>query len=166
MTASRGEGVHAAGATVIVMDDGFQNPSLAKDFSVLVIDGRRGIGNSKVFPAGPLRAPLDAQLARADAVILVGAMGEAASAAGAAVEARKLPLFQARLDPDREAIAALTGRPVLAFAGIGDPEKVFATLRAAGIAVAASRSFADHHRYTPADERELCMGPRPRASCL
>ena len=147
---------HAAGASVIVMDDGFQNPSLAKDFSVLVIDGRRGIGNSKVFPAGPLRAPLDDQLARADAVILVGAMGEAASAAGAAVEARKLPLFQARLDPDREAIAALTGRPVLAFAGIGDPEKVFATLREAGIAVAATRSFADHHRYTPADARDLC----------
>ena len=143
---------HAAGASVIVMDDGFQNPSLAKDFSVLVIDGRRGLGNSKVFPAGPLRAPLDAQLARADAVIQVGATG----GAGAAVEARRLPLFHARLDPDREAIAALTGRPVLAFAGIGDPEKVFATLRAAGIVVAATRSFADHHRYTPADARDLC----------
>jgi tetraacyldisaccharide 4'-kinase len=147
---------HAADASVIVMDDGFQNPSLGKDFSVLVIDGRRGLGNSKVFPAGPLRAPLDAQLARADAVILVGAMGEAASAAQAAVEARRLPLFQARLDPEREAIAALTGRPVLAFAGIGDPEKVFATLRGAGIAVAATRSFADHHRYTAADARDLC----------
>jgi tetraacyldisaccharide 4'-kinase len=147
---------HAAGASVIVMDDGFQNPSLVKDFSVLVIDGRRGLGNSKVFPAGPLRAPLDAQLARADAVILVGARREAASAAGVAVEARKLPLFQAWLDPDREAIAALTGRPVLAFAGIGDPEKVFSTLREAGIAVAATRSFADHHRYTPADARDLC----------
>jgi tetraacyldisaccharide 4'-kinase len=146
----------AAGASVIVMDDGFQNPSLAKDFSVLVIDGRRGLGNNKVFPAGPLRAPLNAQLARADAVVLVGALGEAASAAEAAVKARKLPLFQARLDPDREAIAALTGRPVLAFAGIGDPEKVFATLREAGIAVAATRSFADHHRYTPADARDLC----------
>jgi tetraacyldisaccharide 4'-kinase len=145
---------HAAGATVIVMDDGFQNPSLAKDFSVLVIDGRRGLGNSKVFPAGPLRAPLDAQLARADAVVLVGAVGE--GAARAAAEARKLPLFRARLEPDREVIAALTGRRVLAFAGIGDPEKVFATLREAGIAVAATRSFADHHRYTPADERELC----------
>jgi tetraacyldisaccharide 4'-kinase len=146
----------AAGASVIVMDDGFQNPSLAKDLSLLVIDGRRGLGNSKVFPAGPLRAPLDAQLARADAVILVGAMGEAASATRAEVEARKLPLFQARLDPDREAIAALTGRRVLAFAGIGDPEKVFATLREAGIAVAATRSFADHYRYTPADARDLC----------
>ena len=146
----------AAGASVIVMDDGFQNPSLAKDFSVLVIDGRRGLGNGKVFPAGPLRAPFDLQLARADAVVLVGATGEAASVAGAAAEARELPLFEARLEPDREAIAALAGRRVLAFAGIGDPEKVFATLREAGVTVAATRSFADHHRYTLADARDLC----------
>ncbi len=154
----------AAGATIIVMDDGFQNPSLAKDFSVLVIDGRRGLGNSKVFPAGPLRAPLDAQLARADAVVLVGAVGEDAAVAGAAAEARKLPLLRAWLEPDREAIATLAGGRVLAFAGIGDPEKVFATLREAGIAVAATRSFADHHRYTPADARDAlpagrCRGP-------
>jgi tetraacyldisaccharide 4'-kinase len=146
----------AAGASIIVMDDGFQNPSLAKDFSVLVIDGRRGLGNSRVFPAGPLRAPLDAQLARADAVVLVGAVGEGAAVAGAAAEARKLPLLRAWLEPDREAIATLAGGRVLAFAGIGDPEKVFATLREAGIAVAATRSFADHHRYTPADARDLC----------
>jgi tetraacyldisaccharide 4'-kinase len=146
----------AAGASVIVMDDGFQNPSLAKDFSVLVIDGRRGLGNGKVFPAGPLRAPLDLQLARADAVVLVGATGEAASVAGAAAEARELPLFQARLEPDREAIAALAGQRVLAFAGIGDPEKVFATLREAGVTVAATRSFGDHHHYTRADARDLC----------
>ncbi len=153
----RVEGAKAAhAASVIVMDDGFQNPSLAKDFSVLVIDGRRGLGNGKVFPAGPLRAPLGAQLARADAVVLVGAMGEAASIAGAAAEARKLPLFQARLEPDRETIATLAGRRVLAFAGIGDPEKVFATLREAGVTVAATRSFADHHRYTLADARDLC----------
>ena len=147
---------HAAGASVIMMDDGFQNPALAKDFSVLVIDGRRGLGNSRVFPAGPLRAPFDAQLGRADAVVLVGAVGEGAAIAGAAAEARKLPLFQARLEPDREAIAALAGQRVLAFAGIGDPEKVFATLREAGIVVAATRSFADHHRYTQADARDLC----------
>jgi len=153
----RVEGAKAAhAASVIVMDDGFQNPSLAKDFSVLVIDGRRGLGNGKVFPAGPLRAPLGAQLARADAVVLVGAMGEAASIAGAAAEARKLPLFQARFEPDRETIATLAGRRVLAFAGIGDPEKVFATLREAGVTVAATRSFADHHRYTLADARDLC----------
>jgi tetraacyldisaccharide 4'-kinase len=146
----------AAGASVIVMDDGFQNPSLAKDFSVLVVDGRRGIGNGKVFPAGPLRARLDDQLARADALILVGTVGEAAAPVVAAAEARKHPVFRARLAPDRDAIAALAGKRVLAFAGIGDPEKVFATLRDAGIAVAATRSFADHHCYTSAEARALC----------
>src|SRR5438094_8642430 len=146
----------AAGASVIVMDDGFQNPSLAKDFSVLVVDGRRGTGNGKVFPAGPRRAPLDDQLARADAVILVGAVGEAAAPIVAAADARKCPVFRARLAPDRDAIAALAGKRVLAFAGIGDPEKVLATLRDAGVAVAATRSFADHHRYTSAEARSLC----------
>jgi len=155
----RVEGAKAAqdaGASAVVMDDGFQNPSVAKDCSVLVIDGRRGLGNGKVFPAGPLRAPLDAQLSHADAVVLVGTVGAGAAVAGAAAEARKLPVFHARLEPDREAIAALAGRRVLAFAGIGDPEKVFATLREARIAVAVTRSFADHHRYTPAEARELC----------
>jgi len=146
----------AAGASVIVMDDGFQNPSLAKDFSVLVVDGRRGIGNARVFPAGPLRAPLDDQLARADAVILVGTVGKAAAPVVAAAEARRCPLFRARLAPDRDAIAALAGKRVLAFAGIGDPEKVFATLREAGIAVVANRPFADHHRYAPAEAQSLC----------
>ena len=146
----------AAGASVIVMDDGFQNPSLAKDFSVLVVDGRRGIGNGKVFPAGPLRAPLDAQLERAAAVMLVGTVGNAAAPVVAAAAARRCPVFRARLAPDRDAIAALAGKRVLAFAGIGDPAKVFATLRDAGVTVAATRSFADHHRYTPAEAQSLC----------
>jgi tetraacyldisaccharide 4'-kinase len=146
----------AAGASVIVMDDGFQNPSLAKDFSVLVVDGRRGIGNGKVFPAGPLRAPLNAQLNRADAIVLVGTVGDAAAPVVAAAATRKCPVFRARLAPDRDAIAALAGRRVLAFAGIGDPEKVFATLRDAGVTVAVARPFADHHRYTPAQAQSLC----------
>jgi len=146
----------AAGASVIVMDDGFQNPALAKDLAVLVVDGRRGIGNAKVFPSGPLRAPLDAQLDRADAIVLVGAVGEAASPVVAAAQARRLPLFRARLEPDAGFVAALAGKRVLAFAGIGDPAKVFATLAEAGVAVTATRSFGDHHRYTPMEARSLC----------
>jgi tetraacyldisaccharide 4'-kinase len=146
----------AAGGSVIVMDDGFQNPSLAKDFSALIVDGRRGLGNARVLPAGPLRVPLDAQLERADAVVLVGTVGDGASAVIKEAEMSKRPLFRARLVPDRDTVAALAGRRVLAFAGIGDPEKLFATLRDAGITVAAARSFADHHRYTPGEAWSLC----------
>src|SRR5262245_12159242 len=149
------EAALAAGAGVIVMDDGFQNPSLAKDFCVLVIDGRRGVGNARVIPAGPLRAPLAAQLDRAHAVVLVGAAGATAPVLAQA-RARDLPVFQARLEPDAAGVAALGRARVLAFAGIGDPEKLFATLADAGVAVAARRSFADHHRYTLAEARSLC----------
>jgi len=143
----------AAGASVIVMDDGFQNPSLAKDFSVVVVDAKHGIGNGRVIPAGPLRAPLTPQLERAQALIVVGE-GDA----GVADDTRKhgLPVFRARLAPDAAFIASLAGKRVLAFAGIGDPEKFFATLRAAGVMVATARSFDDHHRYARADARSLC----------
>jgi tetraacyldisaccharide 4'-kinase len=144
----------AAGAGVIVMDDGFQNPSLQRDFSVLVVDGRRGIGNGKVIPAGPLRAPLDAQLARANALVIVGSSGGASALGG--LPDRGMPVFRASLVPDAGSIAALGGGQVFAFAGIGDPEKFFATLRAAGIAVTATRSFPDHHRYTGAEAEALC----------
>jgi tetraacyldisaccharide 4'-kinase len=144
----------AAGASVIVMDDGFQNPSLAKDFAVLVVDGKRGTGNGRVIPAGPLRAPLGAQLDRAQALLVVGE----GDAAGIVDEARRrgLPLFRARLAPDAAFAGSLAGQRVLAFAGIGDPEKFFATLCEAGVTVAATRSFDDHHRYARADVQALC----------
>jgi tetraacyldisaccharide 4'-kinase len=145
----------AAGAGVIVMDDGFQNPSLQKSFSVLVVDGRRGIGNGRVFPAGPLRAPLTAQLARADALVVVGTSNAGAGVAAAARD-RGVPVFHAGLAPDAAVVAALAGTPVLAFAGIGDPQKLFDTLTRAGITVAATRSFPDHHWFTPAEARMLC----------
>jgi len=145
----------AAGGSVIVMDDGFQNPSLAKDVSVLVVDARRGIGNGRVIPAGPLRAPLDAQLARTDALIVVGT-GDAAAEVAAAARTRQLPVLSASLQPDAGVVAALRNRRVLAFAGIGDPGKFFATLTDAGIAVGGTRSFPDHHRYTVAQATALC----------
>ena len=145
----------AAGAGIIVMDDGFQNPSLQKSWSVLVVDARRGIGNGKVFPAGPLRAPLAAQLARADALVVVGS---ANGAAAVAEEARKrdVPVFRASLTLDAAAAAALDGKRVLAFAGIGDPQKLFESLTAAGITVVRSRGFPDHHRFTAAEAQALC----------
>jgi tetraacyldisaccharide 4'-kinase len=145
---------HAAGATVVIMDDGLQNASLVKDFTIAVVDGRRGIGNGKVFPGGPLRAPLAAQLAHCDALLIVG---DGVGANGVIGAAPNLPVFHARLIPDERAIAALKSRNVYAFAGIGDPQKFFDTLAGAGIAVAQRRAFADHHRYSGEEAAELVM---------
>ncbi len=142
----------AAGAGVIVMDDGLQNASLAKDFTLAVIDARRGIGNACVFPAGPLRAPLKAQLACADALLAIGD-GDGARAFAAS----GLPVFHGRLQADPAAVAALKARQVLAFAGIGDPDKFFATAAEAGIAVAERQPFPDHHRFSAEEAADLIM---------
>jgi tetraacyldisaccharide 4'-kinase len=145
----------ARGASVIVMDDGFQNPALRKDIALLVVDGRRGIGNGRVVPAGPMRAPLAAQLGHAHALVLVG-MPLRAGEVTAEASKHDLPVLRAHVQPDKQFIAALGRGRVLAFAGIGDPEKFFATLADAGIAVAMTRSFPDHHAYTCAQARALC----------
>ena len=150
------EFARAQGASVIILDDGLQNPSLAKDFTLAVIDARRGTGNARVFPAGPLRAPLDAQLARTDALLVVGE-GNAADGVAARLHAQARPVFHARLVPDKAVVSALSGQNVLAFAGIGDPDKFFATARAAGIVVSRRRTFPDHYRYTPQDASELIL---------
>ena len=146
----------AQGASVVMMDDGLQNASLVKDFTLAVVDGRRGIGNARVFPAGPLRAPLATQLARSDALLVVG---DAAGASDVVTEAaaRRLPVFHGRLVPDAAAVAALKARKVLAFAGIGDPDKFFATVAQAGIALAQRRAFGDHHRFTAGEAAALIM---------
>ncbi|TCU73647.1 lipid-A-disaccharide kinase [Bradyrhizobium sp. R2.2-H] len=135
------------GATVILMDDGFQNPRLLKDASLIVIDSERGLGNGQVFPAGPLRAPLQAQLARTDALVLIGD-GRAANDVAAELAKRDKPELRARLKPVAASLAQLSGKRVFAFAGIGDPERFFRTLRASGIAVARTRAFADHHLFS------------------
>ncbi len=142
-------------ADVIVMDDGLQNPSLVKDAALVALDGRRGVGNGYAIPAGPLRAPLAAQLDRAHAVLIVGDAGESARGVMREAQRRGLPLFAGRLEPVGSAAAELTGRRVLAFAGIADPGKFFATLAEAGVAVAAQCGFPDHYRYTSADAAAL-----------
>ena len=132
----------AAGADAIVMDDGLQNPGLAKDLALVVVDGAYGFGNGRVIPAGPLREPLAEGLARADAVVIVGAdeTGIVRSIGGA------LPAVGARLVPV-EWTDGIAGRDVVAFAGIARPEKFFTTLRELGCRLVAAESFADHHRY-------------------
>jgi tetraacyldisaccharide 4'-kinase len=145
----------AAGADTIVMDDGFQNPSLDKDLAVVVVDGRRGIGNGGVVPAGPLRAPLAAQLPRADALIVIGEPDRSARAVVEAARHGDQPVLTGRLVPDPAAVAALEGTRVLAFAGIADADKFFATLQEAGIAVAATQRFADHHPFSATEAADL-----------
>lgn len=142
------------GASVILMDDGFQNPAIAKDASLIVIDGDRGLGNGYVFPAGPLRAPLPPQLARTDALIVVG-NGTAAQAVAAVVVALGKPVISAHLKANDVSVASLRGKRVLAFAGIGDPIRFFRTLRASGIDVVRERSFADHHPFSQTEIETL-----------
>jgi tetraacyldisaccharide 4'-kinase len=142
------------GASVILMDDGFQNPAIAKDASLIVIDSDRGLGNGRVFPAGPLRAPLPPQLERTDALIVVGD-GTAAKTVAAAIAARGKPVLSAHLRADDASLAPLRGKRVLAFAGIGDPIRFFRTLRANGIEVIRERAFADHHPFSKSEIETL-----------
>lgn len=144
-----------AGADVIVMDDGLQNPSLTKTLSIAVIDARRGIGNGRVFPSGPLRAPLDAQIDHTDALLLVGPPTAAAERAVAPGRRRGTPLFRGELRAEPDAVATLAGKSVLAFAGIADPGKFFATLESCGIPAVIRMPFADHHRYSDTELRDL-----------
>jgi tetraacyldisaccharide 4'-kinase len=145
-----------AGADIIVMDDGFQNPSLHKDLSILVVDGRRGLGNGRVFPAGPLRAPLPGQLALAQVLLVIGAPNPAvASLMEAMAPTGPRLVTTGRLIPDPVAVAALAGARVLAFAGIGDADKFYSTLRDAGITVAATQRFDDHHCFSATEAADL-----------
>lgn len=132
----------SAEADAIVMDDGFQNPSLAKDLSIVVIDGAYGFGNGRIFPAGPLRETVRSGLARADAVVL---LGEDRTRVAEDLPA-SIPVLRGRLvpAPGSETIA---GNRVVAFAGIGRPDKFFATLSEMGCSLLATHAFADHHPY-------------------
>lgn len=141
----------AAGADVVVMDDGFQNPGLAKDLSILAVDGAYGLGNGRVMPAGPLREPVRCGLARAQAVVLAGADRHGLADR---LGAPDRPVLQAALRPGPEALA-LAGVPVYAFAGIARPEKFFATLEQVGVVLAGSRGFPDHHAYGPDEIMEM-----------
>jgi tetraacyldisaccharide 4'-kinase len=138
------EAALTAGAAGVVMDDGFQNPSVAKDLAIIVVDGPRGFGNGRTLPAGPLREPLAVGLARADAIALIGP-----DARGLAKSLGPRPILRARLVPDADSSHRLVGRKVVAFAGIGHPQKFFATLQDMGCTIVAMHAFADHHVYRP-----------------
>ncbi|HZS82441.1 MAG TPA: tetraacyldisaccharide 4'-kinase [Stellaceae bacterium] len=143
-----------AGADLLLLDDGFQNPGLAKDFSLLAIDGAYGFGNERLIPAGPLREPLARGLARAEAALVIGPdkSGSEARIAG------RLPVLHARLAA--EGAAELRGRRVFAFAGIGRPAKFYATLRGLGAEIVGRRDFPDHHPYGEAEAEALLAAAR------
>ncbi len=146
----------ATGGDLIILDDGFQSPALAKDLALIVVDGGYGIGNGRVLPAGPLRAPLDLQMSKADAVIVIGTGGNASAASSISERAQiaRVPLLEARLQADPNALQ-LDDREIVAFAGIGRPEKLAEGLAARGARLRVLIPFPDHHPYTEADARQL-----------
>lgn len=148
---SRAQGARYAeqqGFSLILMDDGFQNPALFPDLSLIVVDSAYGFGNGRTLPAGPLREPVDYGLSRADAVILVERGGQKAN-----MPHISLPLLRADMQTlwPKE---AQEGR-WLAFAGIARPRQFFEALEAQGVQLAASRAFPDHHAFSPAELKQL-----------
>ncbi|PKQ04000.1 MAG: tetraacyldisaccharide 4'-kinase [Alphaproteobacteria bacterium HGW-Alphaproteobacteria-12] len=160
VSANRPEGAAAAvrgGAGLIVMDDGFQNPRLFKDFSILVIDAATGIGNGQLIPAGPLRERVDDALARASAIILTG-RGHAGDGIAARARARGIPVFRSIIRP--AASPDFGDGPFIAFAGIGRPEKFFQTLRETNIELTETIPFPDHHMFSESDAVRLLVRAR------
>lgn len=138
------------GCDLLVMDDGFQSAQIRIDYALLVIDARYGLGNGRVIPAGPLRAPLVEQMRFVSALLVMGEGSAADSVIRAASRAGRA-VYHAAVRPRRD----LSGRRFLAFAGIGHPQKLFDTVAAAGGEVVLSRAFADHHVYAEDELRDL-----------
>lgn len=139
----------ARGASAIVMDDGLQNPTLQKSASFLVIDGGQGFGNRHLLPAGPLREPVAAAAMRCAAAVLIGP--DTSNAAASLPPG--LPVLRASIRPSCATLSP--GSAVIAFAGIGRPEKFFASAAELGLECRQSISFPDHHVYHAWDEKNL-----------
>ena len=142
----------ASGADLCLMDDGFQNPSVEKSLSIVVVDGAVGVGSGRVMPAGPLRAPLRVQMPRADAVLVIGE-GRAGKRVIRLAARMGKPVLRARLEQrDRDVFGF---KRVFAYAGIGRPEKFFRQLEEGGLMVAGTRAFPDHHPLTALEAQEV-----------
>ena len=141
----------SAGADIIIMDDGFQNPNVEKDYSIIVIDGSYGFGNKKLLPAGPLRETISGGLARAKAVVIIG---EDRTDCTSLVSYYGHTAICAHLEPD-PLPKDMKGKPVVAFAGIGQPNKFFETVSNLGCIIKERIAFTDHHPYSSADVRHL-----------
>ncbi len=147
----------ARGATVLLMDDGFQNPSLIKDMSLIVIDGGYGLGNGRVIPAGPLREKLAEGLKRAGAVLMIGDdVHNIASQLG------EKTLLHAVIEPK----STLEAGDYIAFAGIGRPQKFYDTLRGLGINLVVTHDFPDHYAYTKGELETLLKEAHSKGATL
>lgn len=158
----------AVAPTVIVMDDGLQNPQLAKDLSIAIVDAKRGLGNGLVIPAGPLRAPIEVQLGLADAILVNDPMPDAAADSGneslsASREGSWLerlrnefhgPVLAARTQPDG-VLDWLGARPLIAFAGIANPQRFFQMVERCGGRIVERFAFKDHHAFSERDAEHL-----------
>nr|WP_306265183.1 tetraacyldisaccharide 4'-kinase [Pararhizobium sp. IMCC3301] len=142
-----------AGVDVILMDDGFQNPALHKDMSVVVIDSDTAWGNGMCFPAGPLRAPVDRQLRQASAVVVLGD-GARLDAISTVAQRNHVELFHGHII-SRKLPDGTGGSRLLAYSGIGRPDKFFASLSDTGRLVVKTLPFPDHHLYTEADAEKI-----------
>lgn len=142
------------GAQCILMDDGHQHPSLIKTFSFIVVDGKKGFANECVLPAGPLREPVLKGLERADAIILAG---EDEWGVRFFLQRNKidLPLFTGHFEAKQKSLGPLKGKNVLAFAGIGRPEKFFDMLKKNDINPIKTEKYSDHYFYTQFDIERL-----------
>ena len=136
---------------IIIMDDGMQNPTLARDVTIGVFDGTAGIGNGWVIPAGPLRLPFDAGITEIDLAVI---NGEDETGLAARI-GPSVDTFAAALRPQASIIESLEDTPLLAFAGIGRPARFFRTLETLGGNVVKTLSFADHHPYSQQDLTQL-----------
>jgi tetraacyldisaccharide 4'-kinase len=147
--------IERSAASVIVMDDGLQNPLLSKDLAFAVVDAEAGVGNGLCLPAGPLRAPLCDQWRLAQALVLMGPSSRIGKLLEQEARRRGLSVIAANLVPDNSVAAQFAGRRVVAFAGIGRPGKFFATLRGIGAILVAEHGFSDHHRYSAGELADL-----------